>query len=203
MKIRELLSLIGWDMRVNQGFHWDAIRAKMLLIEVRLEQFIYKNTRRHSNPLAQAIWLLCRGLGSVFQWWLCNALIAGSVELGRGLRLPHPQNIVIVQYATIGEFCLIYQNVTIAWNGFHGLPTRELSPRVGDCVLVATGATIIGNVTIGARTRIGAGSVVTMSIPENSVVRSPQPTVLRVDTLPNAVIPGSEQHVRDLYSIWK
>ena len=203
MKISECLNLIHWDMRANRGIHFDAVRAKLLLIEVRLEQFIYQNTHKHPNPLSLFIWFLCRGLGSVFQWFLCNALIAGSVELGRGLRLPHPQNIVIVQYAKIGEFCLIYQNVTIAWNGFYGMANRDLSPKVGDCVLIGSGAIIIGNVTIGSRTSIGAGSVVTKSVPDNSIVRSPQPNITQFEVQPTAVEPGSEQHMKDFYSIWR
>ena len=203
MTISELINLIRWDMRVNPGIHFDAVRAKLLLIEVRLEEFIYQNTCQHPNTLVTFIWYLCRGLGSVFQWFMCNSLIAGSVELGRGLRLPHPQNIIIVKYARIGEFCMIYQNVTIAWNGFYGDANREFSPKIGDCVLIGTGAIIIGNITVGSKVRIGAGSVITKSVPDNSIVKSPQPIITQFEVRPTAVEPGSELHLKDFYSIWK
>lgn len=150
MTLSELFNFIRWDMNVNPGIHLDAVKAKLLLIEIRFEQFIYQNMCQYSNPLLKILWILCRGFGSVFQWLLCNSHISGSMGLGRGLRLAHPQNIILANDASIGEFCMIYQNVTIAWNGFYGKSNIELSPKIGDCVLIGTGAIIIGDVRIGS-----------------------------------------------------
>lgn len=118
MTLSELFQLISWDFRVNLGWSFDSLQAKLLLIEIRLEQYLHRKTHAASGRVWRMVWYLCRFPGSVFQWFLCNANISGSITLGRGRRLPHPQNISIAASSDIGEFCTSYQNVTIAWNNF-------------------------------------------------------------------------------------
>jgi serine O-acetyltransferase len=200
MTFSQLFYLIRWDMRINHGVSFDSLRAKFLLIEIRIEQFVYRNFYRGSNPLS-IVWFLCRFLGSIFQWFLCNSNIPGSTTIGRGLRLPHPQNIIMAAFADFGEFCTVYHNVSIAWNGFK--PTVPHSPKIGDRVLVGTNAIILGDITIGSDVIIGAGTVVYCSIPDYSRVTS---TTLEVKSrFPSdlAVEPGSKQHIRDPYGIWR
>ena len=172
----------------------------MLLVEFRVEQYIYRKFYRRSNPLS-IIWYFFRFFGSIFQWFLCNSNIPGSVAAGRGLRLPHPQNIIIYRASVIGEYCTIYQNVTIAWNGF--IPAKPHSPHIGDRVLLGNGAIILGDLTIGSDVLIGAGAVVTESIPDNSRVTNASTTISPRLPTEDAAEPGSERHIRDPYSIWR
>jgi serine acetyltransferase len=201
MTLSQLVYLIKWDLRVNRGVSFDRLRATLLLIEVRLEQYVYRQVHSRPNSLTLALWYICRLLGSTLQWFLCNSNIPGSVTIGRGLRLPHPQNIVIAGSADIGEFSTIYHNVSIAWNGFK--PTIPLSPRIGDRVLIGCGAIILGDVTIGTDVLIGAGAVVTRSVPDHSRVTSVRPDVSPRHPSSEAAEPGSERHLRDPYSIWR
>src|SRR5262245_41845958 len=203
MTLSQLLSLIVWDMRVNRGLSLDSLRAKLLLIEFRVEQYVYRKTHERASVLMLVIWYLYRLFGSIFQWALCNSNIPGSLSIGRGLRLPHPQNIIITGFAAIGEFCTVYHNVTIAWNGFNGTITPELSPKIGDRVLIGTGAILIGDITIGSDVLIGAGVVVAQSVPDHSRVTSVRPTIAPRSPSTEAAEPGSERHIRDPYSIWR
>ena len=75
--------------------------------------------------------------------------------------LPHGlQGIFISRYASVGEGCLIYQNVTIG-------EVNRKAPVIGDHCLIGAGAVLIGNIRIGDRVKIGAGAVVNMDVPDD------------------------------------
>ncbi|MBK9944785.1 MAG: serine acetyltransferase-like protein [Kouleothrix sp.] len=198
MTFTELIDLIAWDLRINRGYSFDSVRAILLLIEVRIEQYTYRKCR--TFPLF-GIWYIVRCFGSMFQWFLCNSNIPGTITIGRGLRLPHPQNIILAGYADIGEFCTIYHNVSIAWNGFKR--TVPSSPKIGDQVLIGAGAILVGDITVGSDVLIGAGAVVTRSVSDHARVTSPRPDITHRTPSALAATPGSEQHIRDPYSIWR
>jgi serine O-acetyltransferase len=201
MTFSQMRDLIRWDLRVNRGLSFDAVRAKLLLIELRLEQYVYGKTQGNHGVFPTLLWVLCRFCGSVFQWLLSNSNIPGSATIGRGLRLPHPQNIIIAGYADIGEFCTIYHNVSIAWNGFR--PTAPHSPKIGGRVLIGTGAILIGDIAIGDDVLIGAGAVVARSIPAHSRVTGGRPEVTTRYPSSQASEPGSASHIQDPYSLWR
>lgn len=200
MSLSALFDLLKWDFRVNRGLSWDRIRAVFLLFEIRLEQYIHRNFYLPGNSCL-LIWYTCRFFGSIFQWLLCNSNIPGTIQIGRGLRLPHPQNIILAGLADIGEFCTIYHNVSIAWNGF--LPVKPCSPRIGDQVLVGAGAIILGDISIGSQVLIGAGAVVTHSIPAHARVTSPRAEITERRLSDQAAQVGSERHLYDPYGIWR
>lgn len=200
MTLKELVYLIGWDLRVNRGVSFDSLRAKLLLIELRVEQYIYNKLYRPAS-LRSLIWYLCRFLGSIFQWFLCNSNIPGSATIGRGLRLPHPQNIILSGFAEIGDFCTIYHNVSIAWNGFK--PVKPLSPKIGDYVLLGANAILIGDISIGKNVLIGAGAIVSKSIPDYSRVTQLHSQITSHSVSNETVEPGSPDHLSDPYSIWR
>jgi serine O-acetyltransferase len=75
--------------------------------------------------------------------------------------LDHATGIVIGAFASVGDEVTILQNVTIGRN----VETPDRAPRIGRGVLLSTGATIIGDISIGDFAKIGAGSVVTRDVP--------------------------------------
>lgn len=160
---------------------------------------------KNSKPALRVAYLSLypgiRFIGPVFHWFLFHSNIPGSVSIGPGLRLPHPQNIIIARYASLGEFRTIYQNVTIAWNGF--LEVRPHSPAIRDRVLIGAGATIIGDVVMGDDVLIGAGTVVSVSVPSRSRVRGARPLIERREPSQEAALAGSPEHLGDPYSIWR
>ena len=54
MNLSQLGDLISWDIRINCGASFDSLRAMLLLIEVRLEQYVYRNCRS-SGPYRAAL----------------------------------------------------------------------------------------------------------------------------------------------------
>lgn len=91
-----------------------------------------------------------------------DAVIKGRPVLPHGL-----QGIFISRYASVGENCWIYQNVTI------GEISRK-APVIGDDCLIGAGAVLVGDIRIGSRVKIGAGAVVHMDVPDDCTV-VPQP----------------------------
>jgi serine acetyltransferase len=201
MKFSELIDLIRWDMRVNWDLGFDHVRAILLMIEVRWEQFVYRWSDAHPNGITRLIWYMTRFFGSVFQWALCNSQIPGSIFIGRGLRLPHPQNLIFRYHAEIGEFCTIYHNVSIIWNGF--VEPVERSPKIGDQVLIGANAIVIGDIVIGDGSLIGAGALVTKDMPPDSRAVSPQAVISPRRRSPVEVEIGSDEHMADPYTIWR
>ena len=101
--------------------------------------------------------------------------------LKNNTRFPHPVGIVINADAVIGKNCLIFQNVTIG-EGKYFKRTNSKVPTIGNNVTVFANSVIIGGVTIGDNSVIGAGSVVLSDVDSNSVVAgNPARFIRRVD----------------------
>jgi serine O-acetyltransferase len=84
-----------------------------------------------------------------------------SASIGTSVFLDHATGIIVGSFAVIGDEVTIYQNVSIGRK--QALPGR--APRVGRGVLLSTGATVLGDVSIGDFAKIGAGSVVENDVP--------------------------------------
>ena len=100
-----------------------------------------------------------------------------DVDVGPGLRVYHGWSLVINDKVKIGENVTLLHSVTIGG-------TRKGAPTIEDDVTVATGAIIIGPVTIGKGSIIGAGAVVTKDVPKNSVVVGNPQRILRRNDSP-------------------
>jgi serine O-acetyltransferase len=90
-------------------------------------------------------------------------------KIGIGIRFPHPNGIVIGEGVVIGKNCTIYQQVTLGGK-IIGDSKNGNYPQVSDNVVIFAGAKLIGNITIGEHSIIGANSVVTKDVPHNVVV---------------------------------
>lgn len=84
-----------------------------------------------------------------------------SASIGTSVFLDHATGIIIGACAVIGDEVTIMQNVTIGRKS--EIPDR--APRIGRGVVLSSGATIIGDISIGDFAKIGAGSVVTADVP--------------------------------------
>ena len=89
--------------------------------------------------------------------------ITYDANIEDGILFPHPVGIVIGQGVNIGKNCTIYQNVTIgSKNGKY--------PKIGNNVIIYANSVVVGDITIGDNSIIGAGSVVLKSFPSNSII---------------------------------
>lgn len=92
--------------------------------------------------------------------------ISYHAKIGKKLNLPHPIGIVIGDQVVVGDHVKLFQNVTL---GSHGKPGQEkMYPVIEDHVTIYANAIVVGQVNIGKNAVIGAHSLVTKSIPENT-----------------------------------
>ena len=90
-----------------------------------------------------------------------------GAKIGKGLFIDHGTGVIIGETTVIGDNCTLYQGVTLGGNGKE---TGKRHPTLEDNVMVSAGAKIIGSFTIGANSKIGAGSVVIEEVPPNCTV---------------------------------
>lgn len=90
-----------------------------------------------------------------------------AAVIGRRLFIDHGMGVVIGETSVIRNDVTIYQGVTLGGVGFD---QGKRHPTLEDGVIVGAGAKILGDVTIGAGTRVGAGSVVLKDAPPNATV---------------------------------
>ncbi|MCZ7525847.1 MAG: serine O-acetyltransferase [Acidimicrobiia bacterium] len=104
---------------------------------------------------------------STFVRWLTAVDIHPGASLGPGLFIDHATGVVIGETAEVGEDVTLYHGVTL---GGTNLEKVKRHPTVGDRVTIGAGAKILGPVTIGHDSRVGANAVVVRDVPANSVV---------------------------------
>jgi len=92
--------------------------------------------------------------------------VTGSKKIGKGLKLPHP-NGIIIGVNEIGKNCTIYQQVTFGSKNI-GDFKYNLQPNVGDNCVFFAGSKIIGNIKIANGTTVGANCVLNLDTEENS-----------------------------------
>ncbi|MEB3259530.1 MAG: serine O-acetyltransferase, partial [Cyanobacteriota bacterium] len=98
---------------------------------------------------------------------LTGVEIHPGAQIGHGVFIDHGMGVVVGETAVIGNQCLLYQGVTLGGTGkAHG----KRHPSLGENVVVGAGAKVLGAITVGANTRIGAGSVLLRDVAADSTV---------------------------------
>jgi len=90
-----------------------------------------------------------------------------AATIGNGLFIDHGMGVVVGETAEIGDDVTLYQGVTLGGTGF---ATGKRHPTVQDNVTIGSGAKLLGPITVGHGSKIGAGSVVIHDVPPNSTV---------------------------------
>ena len=109
-----------------------------------------------------------------------------GATIGKGLFIDHGSGVIIGETAILGDNITLYQGVTL---GGTGKEQGKRHPTLEDNVMVSAGAKILGSFTIGANSKIGAGSVVIKPVPPNSTVVGVPGRVVKRD---NVRIPASD-----------
>ena len=104
---------------------------------------------------------------SHFSRFVTGIEIHPGAQIGEGFFIDHGMGVVIGETSIIGRDVTIYQGVTLG--GTSRLKVKR-HPTIGDNVVVGTDAQVIGAVTIGDHVKIGAGSVVIVSVPGHATV---------------------------------
>jgi serine O-acetyltransferase len=118
-------------------------------------------------------WLWLRGAKTLARWLAQVMRLFTGIEIHPGATIgprffiDHGMGVVIGETAEVGADVTLYHGVTL---GGTTLNHGKRHPTLGDRVVVGAGAKILGAITIGDDTRIGANAVVVKSVPANAVV---------------------------------
>lgn len=99
--------------------------------------------------------------------FLTGVEIHPGAQIGKSFFVDHGMGVVIGETAIVGDNVLLYQGATL---GGTGKETGKRHPTLGNNVVVGAGAKILGNITIGDSSYIGANAVVIKNVPPNSTV---------------------------------
>jgi serine O-acetyltransferase len=114
--------------------------------------------------------LTARLLSQGTRFWTGVEIHPGAL-LGRRLLIDHGMGVVIGETAIVGSDVTLYQGVTLGGTGSGAdNAARKRHPTLCDGVFVGNNANILGDITIGENSRVGAGSVVLRDVPPNSTV---------------------------------
>ena len=90
-----------------------------------------------------------------------------AARIGRGIMFDHATGIVIGETAVVGDNCSLLHGVTLGGNGKE---SGDRHPKIGNNVLLAAGAKVLGNISVGDCSKVAGGSVVLQSVPKNKSV---------------------------------
>jgi serine O-acetyltransferase len=123
------------------------------------------------HRVAHRLWqdghlLAARVVSAVLRAWTSVDIHPAAI-VGPGLFIDHALGVVIGETAEIGADVTIYQGVTL---GGTALEAGKRHPTVEERVTIGAGAKVLGPITIGRGSRIGANAVVVRDVPPDSVV---------------------------------
>jgi serine O-acetyltransferase len=136
---------------------------------------------RLAHKLYKARWFLLARVVSQTARFFTGIEIHPGATIGRRFFIDHGMGVVIGETAEIGDDVLIYQGVTL---GGTGKDKGKRHPTLGNHVVVGGGAKVLGNITIGDCVKIGAGSVVVHSVPDNATVVGIPGRIVRTKNTP-------------------
>ena len=100
--------------------------------------------------------------------------------LGDAILIDHGMGVVIGETTEVGNRVVIYQGVTLGGTGKdHG----KRHPTIGDDVMIGAGAKVLGPITIGSNTKIGANSVFLHDTPEHATVVGKKAKVVKINDM--------------------
>jgi len=126
------------------------------LVAFRLAHGLYK----------MRLFFFARGLSQLARFLTGIEIHPGAV-IGRRFFVDHGMGVVVGETAIIGDDVLIYQGATL---GGTGIVKGKRHPTIGNNVVIGAGAKVLGNISIGDNSYIGANAVVIKDVPPNSTV---------------------------------
>lgn len=160
----------------------DTVRRKDPAIKSSIEVILYSSFwAMISHKIAHRLYkmhlfFIARLISQISRWFTGIEIHPGAT-IGHGVFIDHGMGVVIGETCEIGDNVLIYQNVTL---GGTGKDVGKRHPTIESNVMVGSGAKVLGPITIGHDSKIGAGSVVLHDVePYSTVVGIPGRTVER------------------------
>lgn len=123
------------------------------------------------HRIAHLLWkmripLLPRIVSQIARFFTGIEIHPGAV-IGKRFFIDHGSGVVIGETTIIGDDVTLFQGVTL---GGTGKESGKRHPTLENCIVVGTGAKVLGNITVHSHVKIGANAVVLSDVPENSTV---------------------------------
>ena len=122
--------------------------------------------------------------------FLTGIEIHPGATIGQRVFIDHGMGVVVGETAEIGDFCTIYQGVTL---GGTSLAHTKRHPTLGRNVVVGANAVVLGAIVVGDNARVGSGSVVVRDVPANATVVGIPAHVVAQDGKPVRIVPDRPQ----------
>lgn len=151
-----MFELIKKELALNPG-----LTSKLFIVNFRLASLFY------TPGIINKIFII-NVIALKLLKFICGLDISPKTKIGAGFILFHPQNIVINADSVLGDNVMLKHNVTIG-NKVDPITGKHVSPVIGNNVELSPGVVVLGDVSIGDNSIIGAGAIVVKSIPRNSI----------------------------------
>lgn len=162
-----VLIMIAFADEVTAAKERDPAAKSRLQVVLLYAGFHAIVTYRMTHALWKAeMFFLARAI-SQFARFLTGIEIHPGAQIGKALFIDHGTGVVIGETTIIGDNVTLFQGVTL---GGTGKETGKRHPTLGSNIVVGTGAKILGNITIGDNSYIGANAVVIKDVPPNATV---------------------------------
>jgi serine O-acetyltransferase len=163
------------DKTIGAGFRADilAVLERDPACERLIEPLLYFKGYHALQTHRLAHWLWTKGRTDLALYLQSRSSevfqtdIHPAAVLGKGIFLDHATGLVVGATSVIGDDVSILQNVTL---GGTGSETGDRHPKVRHGVMIGAGAKILGNIEVGANSRIAAGSLVLHPVPPNTTM---------------------------------
>ncbi|HLR09195.1 MAG TPA: serine O-acetyltransferase [Bacillota bacterium] len=121
------------------------------------------------------LYFIARAISQMSRF-LTGIEIHPGAQIGRRFFIDHGMGVVIGETCEIGDDVTVFQGVTL---GGTGKEKGKRHPTIKNNALIATGAKVLGSITIGESAKIGAGSVVLKDVPDHATVVGIPGTVVK------------------------
>ncbi|EHA1082319.1 serine O-acetyltransferase [Photobacterium damselae] len=163
-----MIGLIRNELSINSS-----LTAKLFIINFRLASLFYSSSLINKVFIVNVLFLKLLK-------FICGLDIPPRTKIGEGMILYHPQNIVINADSVLGRNVMLKHNVTIG-NKIDPITGKHVSPVIGNNVELSPGVIVLGGISVGDNSIIGAGSIVVKNIPANSIaVGSPAKVIKKI-----------------------
>ena len=126
----------------------------------RLSHWFYERNLRVASRIIDKI-----------NYLIFGCYLPGSARIGHGCQIAYGgMSVVIHGDSIIGNYCMIGQTITLGAKEAYVSDQQKASPIVGNDVYISAGARLLGGITIGDCSIIGANAVVTSSFPPHSII---------------------------------
>ncbi|WP_424212633.1 serine O-acetyltransferase EpsC [Streptomyces sp. BI20] len=187
----------GWQ-RVRSLLREDieTVLAKDPAATSRVEVLLYPHIHAlWTHRVAHRLWLRGRKVAaralSMIARTLSGIEIHPGATIGRRFFIDHGSAVVIGETVRIGDDVMLYHQVTLGsvgwWKDLRRPSGSRRHPVIGDRVVIGTGASVLGPVTVGDESRIGAHAIVLDDLPARSrVVAAASAALPPLDTVTTA-----------------